>query len=988
MAHLQLIPEFIEALKKEIDAIKKGKGGSIVKVFNGRFLRETGGFFIYVFNLENFLVAMDDTPAEIEISGIKYQCQIVSIQNPEIEIAIERNLGNYIAEAKVQTNLWFLLEILRKKFEESAFDTTKFKMSEKLFSGESQVLNKDISQIKYSVLPNKIPNESQKKAITLSFNNSLAIIWGPPGTGKTTTIAQAIEAHINTGRKVLLVSHANTAVDQALKDVAEHLKDSLYQEGKLVRLGICHLQELQDNYPLVILDRIAENLAQTLVQEKIKLITECDQLEILLNELEVINTQNDQLQRLDMEKQAIEGSLIDFSKRLAKVNHDLQQNRTQYEFNRDKFDKAKQAGTLKRIFLGLDPVKIQQKIDQLNAIIDTNQRKAFELEQRINEVQQNLFSKENEFNNLKHEIKNRLAKHNLTLESFKNQWDNFKKRLEVILSRISEINNQIEGIQKQVLSEAKLVATTLTKTFSSRQFPETPFDVLIIDECSMAPLPYMYWAASKANIAVTIVGDFKQLPPICVSEDPIAKKWLGRSIFDVLGINTVQGALNDQRVALLKTQYRMAPEIADVSNRLIYGGALENHPNTKNLVLDDDISGTHKLVVVNTSEINPWCNHLSTGGRFNIYHALVSASLAKKLLQEVGEELKIGIISPYRAQARLISKIIDDWGFTNKVRIDTIHRFQGGEEDVIIFDCVEGPGLKTNWSMLDESHNSQADLLLNVALTRAKKKVYLVAYCKHLYSLSSKNSIILRVLKCFYETGCEIPSEKLIVNYVAADFEKWATKAMGPNLDYSFFDSTLYTEKNFWPVFIHDLINTFNSLIIMSPFISLNRTGKMMDFFRALVQRGITIKIYTRPASQQGGYLSEHAKQAIDQFESIGITVIQRTGMHQKIAIIDNRIVWEGSLNILSHQDTQEQMRRIEGEKTVKEIITNLELDMENSIGDVTKDLCPKCLEKGIESRLIIRRSRFGTFMGCSRYPACKYTVNFKKQSHEKIGKK
>jgi hypothetical protein len=67
-----LIGEFIQALDEEIEAIKKGKGGSVVKVFNGRFLREISGLFVYVFNLENFLAVLDDSPAEIDIRGTRY----------------------------------------------------------------------------------------------------------------------------------------------------------------------------------------------------------------------------------------------------------------------------------------------------------------------------------------------------------------------------------------------------------------------------------------------------------------------------------------------------------------------------------------------------------------------------------------------------------------------------------------------------------------------------------------------------------------------------------------------------------------------------------------------------------------------------------------------------------------------------------------------------------------------------------------------------
>ena len=120
---------------------------------------------------------------------------------------------------------------------------------------------------------------------------------------------------------------------------------------------------------------------------------------------------------------------------------------------------------------------------------------------------------------------------------------NLNNRKDTILARIAEINRQLDEIQRKILSEAKLVATTLTKTFVAKQFPDVPFDVLILDEASMAPLPHLYWAAGHCREFVTIVGDFLQLPPICIANDkPMAQKWLGRSIFDVLGIQLRGGS--------------------------------------------------------------------------------------------------------------------------------------------------------------------------------------------------------------------------------------------------------------------------------------------------------------------------------------------------------------------------------------------------------------------------------------------------------------
>ncbi|HUT85058.1 MAG TPA: hypothetical protein VMX95_10440, partial [Thermodesulfobacteriota bacterium] len=94
MSHT-IIQEFILALDEEIEAIKRGKGGNIVKIFNGRFLREMSGLFVYIFNLENFLAVLDDSPAEIEIRNNRYPAQVLITQGLEVEIGIEHFCGQF-----------------------------------------------------------------------------------------------------------------------------------------------------------------------------------------------------------------------------------------------------------------------------------------------------------------------------------------------------------------------------------------------------------------------------------------------------------------------------------------------------------------------------------------------------------------------------------------------------------------------------------------------------------------------------------------------------------------------------------------------------------------------------------------------------------------------------------------------------------------------------------------------------------------------------
>lgn len=526
------------------------------------------------------------------------------------------------------------------------------------------------------------------------------------------------------------------------------------------------------------------------------------------------------------------------------------------------------------------------------------------------------------------------------------------------------------------------MATTLTKTFVAKQFPGVPFDVLVLDEASMAPLPHLYWAAGRCRECVTIVGDFLQLPPICIADDkPMAPKWLGRSVFAVLGIRSVEEACSDPRVKLLDTQYRMAPEISAIPNRFFYQNKLKDHPSVSKRRLDDGVSES-PLVLVETAAMNPWCSRLSTGGRFNLYNALLCATLAKRIIAKIDSirnvckdpNAKVGIVTPYAAQARLINKIAKDWKLSDLVRISTIHRFQGGEEPIIIFDCVEGQGGRGIPPMLDDTkRDSDACLVLNVAMTRAESRIYLVAHTKYLLSMLHRDSALSRIIRHFQTEAEPIESETLVDNYFTTDFEKWAnalliTAAPAP-------EGALFTERNFWTQFIQDLKAVNERLIILSPFLSIRRSSMFMDYFQAMIRRGVEIRIYTRPINQQVGEMANQADVMMRQLRSIDAIVVERRNMHQKVAILDNAIAWEGSLNILSHRDTGEHMRRFEGPSAIEEIIRSLELDEENAVGTQTSERCPGSQRlPGCNGYLVVRAKSGRKFLGCSNYPKCNYT--------------
>ncbi len=977
-----VVNEFIEALDQEIDALKKGKGGSVVKVFNGRFIRQTAGLFVYIFNLENFLAALEDSPANIEIQGVPYPAYILSTLGLEVEIGIEHDCGSFVPEAKLETNLWYLLDILKKKFLDCESVGTKidFGLSEKLFLDHT--LEREVTekiQIHYSLFPHP-PNEAQQRAIESSACNHVSIIWGPPGTGKTATIAKAIEAHLNLGRRILLVSHANNAVDEALEDVAEQLKaTAFYQEGKLVRLGKPqeeHLKKLEKDYELVLPNKIAAKLGTPLIDEKNILQSELIEIENTIGKMSDIIQILQISGNLSTELDGLKKEIYNSETQLRATKNGIIQMQESTRKNIGRLRETQAISAIERFFRRLNPQKIQEEIDKNSININTKKRTADEIANKLKQLSDLRLTKENTFKAHDAKVTEILTSSHISREDLEHKQSELGERKNNILARIAEINRQLEEIEKNILSGAKLVATTLTKTFSSKQFPDIPFDVLILDEASMAPLPHIYWALGHCHKNVTVVGDFLQLPPICISEKPMAQKWLARSIYEVLDINSIAKAEANIHVKLLDTQYRMVPDISYIPNHFFYDDKLKDSPVEKTGITNNVSKSA--LVLIETAAMNPWCSRISAGGRFNLNHALVTTNIAKGIIQRT-PDCRVGIITPYRAQARLVNKIAKDWDLlkSNRLRISTVHKFQGGEEEIIIFDSVEGAGNKVAPMLDDSKAGSDAKLVLNVAFTRSQKQLYMVAHTKHLLNDLNPGSALARIIHHFQQKAEVLRGEDFVDNYYAADYEKWAGSLFPtPSVTQEPISGKLFTERNFWDQFFQDIKTVNRRLIILSPFVSIRRSGMFMDYFQAMRGRSTEIRIYTRPLNQQVGELASQGEVVIAKFREMGVSVIQRSNMHQKVAIIDNSVAWEGSLNILSHRDTGEQMRRFEGKSAIEDIIRNLELDTENAAGNISNEKCPEC-----GAPMVFRKSRYGRFLSCSKYPKCNGKISLGKNA-------
>ena len=139
--------------------------------------------------------------------------------------------------------------------------------------------------------------------------------------------------------------------------------------------------------------------------------------------------------------------------------------------------------------------------------------------------------------------------------------------------------------------------------------------------------------------------------------------------------------------------------------------------------------------------------------------------------------------------------------------------------------------------------------------------------------------------------------------------------------------SQLHDEKTFYQTFLRDLEGCTKEVIIESPYITTERMRTFDRLFKKLIERGVKIYIITRNPKEHEIGMEIQSEDAITWCEAMGIQVLMCVGNHhRKLAILDRKTLWEGSLNILSQTWSREIMRRIEGQELALQMFNFLKL--------------------------------------------------------------
>ena len=612
MTLVTYIKEWEKAIQAEIHHLKKyGSNKYLLK--NGHLVSSENNYQYY-FPSRNQLFIPIGAQIKLEYGKSIYQGTILSSDGSSVILSFENSIGDLVSEAWLIYDPWELLDELYSRV------------------GEIKKSKKKRSRVKKLLFPSHPLKPTTKESSSIveklyiqTKNNAVTFVWGPPGTGKTYTLARVAANHYIKGRRILLLSHSNQAVDVLVQELTAFCKrKDAYKTGEIIRYGQTSLT-------------VDFDTTCKLIEEK-------------------------------------------------------------------------------------DP-QLTSDREQLVA-----QRK--------------------------------LLKKDLNGSFSKRDYDTLLE----VESKLSRLQERIRQKELKIVEEANIIGTTLAKAARDPNIYENDYDVVILDEASMAYIPQSAFAASLGK-RIIICGDFKQLPPIASGRHPLIEKWLKEDIFNRSGIvESVTAGTLHPHLFLLKEQRRMHPHISSFTNKYIYHSLVGDHSSvlkSRESIAALDPFTNIASALLDTSFMGRNCTtERTSGSRLNVWQLLLSFQLIYEAYKSGAKS--IGYVTPYRAQALLMDSLLEGTLKEEKeqaiISAATVHRFQGSERDVMIYDAVDSYPFERPGMLLTGKNN---DRLINVAVTRSKGKFIHVCDRNFINKTTSYTKTIRQLVKHQTEQNTVITSEHI-----------------------------------------------------------------------------------------------------------------------------------------------------------------------------------------------------------------------------------
>ena len=236
----------------------------------------------------------------------------------------------------------------------------------------------------------------------------------------------------------------------------------------------------------------------------------------------------------------------------------------------------------------------------------------------------------------------------------------------------------------------------------------TRYDTVVVDEAGMASLAEVLLLSDRAEKRLIFVGDPMQLPPIAITQN----LWLSQSIFQYqaksenLSSQYVWQRQNDGVALLLRGQFDIPERLFNVLNHFCYGGRLFSRSTGNGHITFIDSAG---LGAANTGKRSSPTNEVHAG--------LVIETLNQVLEKKSVTPERIGVLTPFTAQASFLEKKVKEAGLPQGIEFGTVHTFQGRLKNCLILDTTAA-GVDLTYQNLAD--NNQAQALMNSALSRCR----------------------------------------------------------------------------------------------------------------------------------------------------------------------------------------------------------------------------------------------------------------------------
>ena len=574
-------------------------------------------------------------------------------------------------------------------------------------------------------------NQSQEETLERLRRKPLTIVTGPPGTGKTQLVVNAVTNAWLDGDKVLVTSTNNAAVDVAV-DRAEKEVCS----GLLVRTG-------NHGVRAQVPDRITAALAQAATQRgnqatgRAQLKRVATKRTQLMEKLARLDELDEELLQVAKEQEELRPALKEAAQTLW-----TSAGPPELSISSHKIERRSRRLLRTWLFRRFRAQRLRRRL----GCIETAPLEHLVTWARTDQCMAKLTSQLEIGRAERQQLKSAVGDPTTSVREADQKW--VEASLSAILAdaatkissgadrlaafgTISANKDRFKRAVGNSLHHLRGWACTALSAHSNFPLESGLFDLVIIDEASQCSLAAVLPLAYRAK-RLAVVGDPYQLQPIVSLGDGLLQEIAQQTGFDNdnlrrRGIHHKDGsaysafefAVRPQSPVLLNEHYRCHPHIARWFNKMFYEGKLTVLTNVAGMAQRDRVIVWH--------DVEGAAERPDTGNSW------INRAEAEQTVERLGGVMSggttVGVVTPFSAQARLIKELAEKkFGHDSleecKFISGTAHSLQGDERDVIVFSSVLSPDMSKNGAGWIEKERN----LLNVAVSRARRGLIVLGH--------------------------------------------------------------------------------------------------------------------------------------------------------------------------------------------------------------------------------------------------------------------